>query len=330
VGAGESAHAAQGSLMKAVALEAYGGPGQLRLMDLPVPVPGDDEVLIELAYTSVNPVDWKIREGQLKDRMPNMFPIIPGWDAAGTVKEVGRNVTRFKGGERVFAYCRKPTVQWGTYAEYVTMDARHVALMPKNLSFAGAAAIPLVGLTAWQSVFDSACLDRGQSVLIHAGAGGVGGMAIQFARHVGAKVYATASRRNHDYVRALGAAHVIDYTTENFVDAISRLEPDGVDVVLDTVGAEVYRASFAALKRGGYIVSIRQHPDEQLNAQHGVRSGYVFVRPDGEQLGAIAYLIEEGVVRPPEIEEMRLEDAAAAQEKSRAGHVRGKIVLRIR
>jgi NADPH2:quinone reductase len=316
--------------MKAVALEAYGGPEQLKLMDLPVPVPGEDEVLIELACTSVNPVDWKIREGQLKDRMPNIFPIIPGWDAAGTVREVGRNVTRFKGGERVFAYCRKPTIQWGTYAEYVTMDARHVALMPKNLSFAEAAAIPLVGLTGWQSIFDSACLDRGKTVLIHAGAGGVGGMAIQLARHVGASVYATASRRNHDYVRALGAAHVIDYTTENFVDAIRQLEPDGVDVVLDTVGAEVYRASFAALKRGGFIVSIREKPDEQLNAQFGVRSGYVFVRPDGEELGAIAYLIEEGAVHPPEIEEMRLEDAAAAQEKSRAGHVRGKIVLRIR
>jgi NADPH2:quinone reductase len=318
------------SVMKAMALEAYGGPEQLRLMDLPMPVPDDDEVLIELAYTSVNPVDWKIREGQLKDRMPNIFPIIPGWDAAGTVKGAGRNVTRFKGGERVFAYCRKPTIQWGTYAEYVTMDARHVALMPKNLSFAAAAAIPLTGLTAWQSIFDSACLDRGQTVLIHAGAGGVGGMAIQFARHVGAKVYATASRRNHDYVRALGADHVIDYTAENFVDAIRRLEPDGVDVVLDTVGAEVYRASFATLKRRGFIVSIREKPDEQLNAQFGVRAGYVFVRPDGEQLGAIAYLIEEGAVRPPEIEEMRLEDAAAAQEKSRARHVRGKIVLRIR
>jgi NADPH2:quinone reductase len=302
----------------------------LRLVDLPTPVPGDDEVLIALAYTSVNPVDWKIREGQLKDRMPNVFPIVPGWDAAGTVETVGKHVLRFRGGERVFAYCRKPVIQWGTYAEYVTMDAAHVAPMPNNLSFAQAAAIPLVGLTAWQSIFDCACLDRGQSVLIHAGAGGVGGMAIQLARHVGAKIYATASRRNHDYVRALGAAQVIDYTSENFVAAVKRLEPNGVDVVFDTVGADAYRASFAALKRGGFIVSIREKPDDALNAQHGVRAGYVFVRPDGEQLGAIAYLLEEGAIQAPHIEEMRLEDAAAAQEKSRARHVRGKIVLRIR
>lgn len=316
--------------MRAMAIEAYGGPERLRLMELPVPVPGDEEVLIETACTSVNPVDWKIREGHLKDRLPNVFPIILGWDAAGTVKAVGANVTRFKGGERVFAYCRKPTIQWGTYAEYVAMDARHVALMPKNLSFAQAAAIPLATLTAWQSLFDRACLGSGQTVLIHAGAGGVGGMAIQLARHVGAKVYATASRGNHDYVRGLGAAHVIDYRSENFVDAIRRLEPQGVDVVLDTIGAQVYRASLAALKRGGFLVSIREKPDEQLTAQYGVRAGYVFVQPDGEQLGAIAYLLEEGAIQPPHIEEMRLEDAAAAQEKSRAGHVRGKIVLRIR
>lgn len=316
--------------MKAIAIEAYGGPEQLRLMDLPVPVPGDDEVLIELVCTSVNPVDWKIREGQLKDRLPNVFPIIPGWDAAGTVKAVGANVTRFQGGERVFAYCRKPTIQWGTYAEYVTMEARHVALMPKNLSFAQAAAIPLTTLTAWQSLFDRACLGSGQTVLIHAGAGGVGGMAIPLARHVGAKVYATASRVNHEYVRGRGAAHVIDYTSENFVDAIRRLEPDGVDVVYDTVGAAVYHASFAALKRGGFIVSIREKPDEKLAAQYGVRCGYVFVEPDGEQLGAIAYLLEEGAIQPPQIEEMPLEAAAAAQERSRAGHVCGKIVLRIR
>jgi NADPH2:quinone reductase len=316
--------------MRAMALEAYGGPEQLRLMDLPVPVPGDDEVLIELACASVNPVDWKIREGRLKDRMPNVFPIIPGWDAAGTVKAVGRNVSKFKGGERVYAYCRKPVIQWGTYAEYVTMDAVHVALMPKNLSFAQAAAIPLTGLTAWQSIFDAACLDRGQTVLIHAGAGGVGGMAIQLARHVGARVYATASRANHDYVRVLGADQVIDYTSEDFVTVLKQREPQGVDLVFDTVGAEVYRRSFAALKRGGYIVSLLEKPNAELDAQYGVRSGYVFVRPDGEQLTAIAYLIEEGAVRAPEIEEMPLEQAAAAQERSRARHVRGKIVLRIR
>lgn len=316
--------------MRAMAITAYGGPDRLKLVELPIPTPGPDEVLIEITYTAVNPVDWKICAGQLKDRFPNVFPIIPGWDAAGTVKAVGTSVAKFSGGERVFAYCRKPTIQWGTYAEYVAMNAAHVALMPKNLSFAEAAAIPLTGLTAWQSLFDCACLDTGRTVLIHAGAGGVGGMAVAFAHHVGAKVYATASRANHDYVRARGATAVIDYTAEDFVAALKRLEPEGVDVVFDTVGDDVYRASFAAVKRGGLVVSIRNQPDEALNAKHGVRSGYVFVEPDGDELGAIAYLLEQGAIKPPAIEEMRLEDAAAALEKNRARHMRGKIVLRIR
>ncbi len=316
--------------MRAIALTAYGGPEQLQLMELPTPVPADDEVLIEVVCAGVNPVDWKIREGRLKERMPNAFPLIPGWDAAGTVAAVGRNVSTFKGGERVFAYCRKPVIQWGTYAEYVTMDAAHVAPMPANLDFAQAAAIPLAGLTAWQSLFDSACLDRGQRVLIHAGAGGVGSLAIQLARHVGATVYTTASASNHDYVRSLGADHAIDYTREDFVAAMQRLVPDGVDVVYDTVGGEVYRRSYAVLKRGGYLVSILEQPDDALMAHHGVRAGYVFVRPDGEQLGALAYLIETGAVRAPQIEELPLTDAATAQEKNRARHVRGKIVLRIR
>jgi len=316
--------------MKAIAIQAYGGPEQLRLMDLPTPTPGDNEVLIEIVATSVNPVDWKICAGGLKERLPNQFPIIPGWDAAGTVKAVGKNVTTWKGGERVFAYCRKPVIQWGTYCEYVAVDAAVVAPMPHNVSFEQAAAIPLTGLTAWQSLFDCALLTTDQTVLIHAAAGGVGGMGVQLARHIGATVYATASRKHHDYVRALGAHHVIDYTTEDFVVAIKRALPDGVDHVFDTVGGEVYRKSFDALKRGGHIVSIREKPDETINTRYGVRSGYVFVNPDGAELTALADLLEEGDIKPPAIEEMPLADAARAFERSISGHVAGKIVLRVR
>jgi len=316
--------------MKAIAIQAYGGPEQLRLMDLPTPAPGDNEVLIEIVATSVNPVDWKICAGGLKERFPNQFPIIPGWDAAGTVKAVGKNVTTWKGGERVFAYCRKPVIQWGTYCEYVAVDAAVVAPMPHNVSFEQAAAIPLTGLTAWQSLFDCALLTTDQTVLIHAAAGGVGGMGVQLARHIGATVYATASRGHHDYVRALGAHHVIDYTTEDFVVAIKRALPDGVDHVFDTVGGEVYRKSFDALKRGGHIVSIREKPDETLNTKYGVRSGYVFVNPDGAELTALADLLEEGDIKPPVIEEIPLADAARAFKLSMAGHVAGKLVLRVR
>jgi len=316
--------------MKAIAIQAYGGPEQLRLMELPTPVPADNEVLIAIAYTSVNPVDWKVCRGDLKDRIPNQFPIIPGWDAAGTIKAVGKNVAAWKGGERVFAYCRKPVIQWGTYCEYVAVDASVVAPMPHNVSFAQAAAIPLVGLTAWQSLFDCALLTTDQTILIHAAAGGVGGIGVQLARHIGATVYATASRGHHDYVRALGAHHVIDYTTEDFVAAIKRAVPEGVDHVFDTVGGDVYRKSFGALKRGGHIVSIREKPDETLNAKYGVRSGYVFVNPDGAELTALADLLEEGDIQPPAIEEMPLADAARAFERSMTGHTAGKLVLRVR
>ena len=316
--------------MKAIAIEAYGGPEQLKLTELPTPVPGDNEVLIEIACTSVNPVDWKVCRGDLRERIPNQFPIIPGWDAAGTIKAVGKNVTAWKGGERVFAYCRKPVIQWGTYCEYVAVDASVVAPMPHNISFAQAAAIPLTGLTAWQSLFDCALLTTDQTILIHAAAGGVGGFGVQLARHIGATIYATASPNHHDYVRKLGAHHVIDYKSGDFVAAVKRLVPGGVDHVFDTVGGEVYRRSFEALKPGGHIVSIREKPNAPLDAQYGVRSGYVFVNPDGAELTAIADLFEEGDIQPPAIEELPLAEAARAFERSMAGHVAGKLVLRVR
>jgi NADPH:quinone reductase-like Zn-dependent oxidoreductase len=315
--------------MKAMAIDQFGGPGQLRLVDRPVPVPADDEVLVELQYTSVNPVDWKIREGYLKEFLPHRFPLIPGWDAAGIVRKVGRGVTAYKGGEKVYAYARKPAVQWGTYAEYVTVAADVAAPMPANVSFAQAAAIPLTALTAWQALFDFARLKSGQTVLIHGGAGGVGGMAIQLARHAGARVLTTASARNHEYVRGLGAHQPIDYTAGNFVDVLRKHEPGGADVVLDTVGGAVLRESLRAVKRGGTLVSVVDEPNAAAAGAEDVRTGYVFVSPSGTQLREITALIEQGVLRPPRIEEMRLEQAPAAQERSRGRHIAGKIVLKI-
>ena len=316
--------------MKAMIIEAYGGPGQLHVADRPVPEPSDDEILIEVVYTSVNPMDWKIRQGYMRDIFPHELPLIPGGDAAGIVRRVGRNVSAYKGGERVFAYARKPTIQWGTYAEFVTVQADAVAPIPPNLSFAQAAAIPLTALTAWQALFDAAGLDSGQSVLIHGGAGGVGGMAIQFARNAGAKVYTTATGRNHEYVRRLGAHHPIDYTAKNFAEVLRKAEPHGVDVVLDTLGGPVLQQSYPLVKRGGVLISIIERPNEKTAQQQGIRPGFVFVTPNGVQLRQIAGLLEEGAVKPPRIEEMRLEDAAAAQERSRGRHVAGKIVLRIK
>lgn len=315
--------------MRAVVIDGFGGPEKLREMEMPTPWPGPDEVLIRLAATSVNPVDWKIREGLLVTLFPHHFPLIPGWDAAGTIEALGERVQGFAPGDKVFAYCRKPEVQWGTYAEYVTMRADAVAPMPASLSFVEAACLPLVGLTAWQALFEAASLKAGQTILIHAGAGGVGGLAIQLAKHAGARVLTTASAANHDYVRGLGADHVIDYAREDFVQATRAVAPEGVDVVFATVGGETLQQSYAALRHGGFMVSIVDAPVEAVSAKRKVLQAFVFVSPNGGQLRRIARLIEAGRVRPPAIEELTLGDAAEAQIRSKAGHVRGKIALRI-
>ncbi len=316
--------------MKAMVIDAFGGPERIRAAEVPTPAPGPEEVLIALGCTGVNPVDWKIREGMLADMFPHAFPLIPGWDAAGTVSAVGPSVTAFRPGDRVFAYCRKPEIRFGTYCEYVAVRESVVAPIPGSLGFAEAATIPLAGLTAWQSLFDAAKLSAGETVLIHAGSGGVGSLAIQFARHAGARVYTTARAVNHEYVTGLGAHAAIDYARENFVAALRAREPGGIDVVLDTIGGNVQKRSYKVLRKGGRLVSIVSIPDADEARPYDVRTAFVFVEPDGGQLRAIAKLIENGAVRPPAFEVMRLEDAAAAQEKSRAGHVRGKIVLRVR
>ncbi|MGZ8450428.1 MAG: NADP-dependent oxidoreductase [Candidatus Deferrimicrobiaceae bacterium] len=316
--------------MRAIVFDAFGGPERLRVAEIHKPSPASGEVLIEVHCASVNPVDWKIREGMLAELFPYEFPIVPGWDAAGVVAGAGSGVTAFRAGDKVFAYCRKPKIRHGTYAEYVTMAADAVAPMPGNMDFAAASTIPLTGLTAWQSLFDAGKLSAGQRVLIHAGAGGVGSLAIQFAKNAGATVYTTARGRNHAYVKGLGADAAIDYTREKFVDAMRVLAPEGVDLVLDTIGGRVQTESYKALRAGGMLVSIINLPESGEAERYGARTNFVFVSPNGGQLREIAALIEAGKVRPAEYEEIPLDRAAEAQERSRTGHVRGKIVLIIR
>jgi NADPH:quinone reductase-like Zn-dependent oxidoreductase len=316
--------------MKAMVIEKFGHAEQLHLGDIPTPQPAENEVQIQILYTAVNPVDWKIREGLMKNFLPHEFPLILGWDAAGTVKSVGKNVKKFKAGDEVYAYCRKPIVQWGTYAEYVCFDADNIALKPKNINFSQAAAIPLAGLTAWQALFDFAKLKKGETILIHAGAGGVGSLAIQFAKYAGAKVITTASRQNHDYVKKLGADYAIDYQSSNFVDEVKKLLPDGLDVVFDTIGGETLNQSLEILKPKGRLISIVDQLDQQLARGKNVQFSFVYVSPNGGQLKQIASLIEQGKVSPPYIEEMPLADASKAHKKSQEGHIRGKIVLKIK
>ena len=315
--------------MKAMIISGFGGADRLGIAEVPTPEVQADEALIRVAYAGVNPVDWKIREGMLERLFPHRFPLILGWDAAGTVAAVGTAVTSFGGGDKVYAYCRKPIVQWGTYAEYVAMESSAVAPMPANLTFAQAAAIPLTALTSWQALFDAGQLKAGQLVLIHAGAGGTGGMAIQFAKNAGATVFTTASAGNHEYVRSLGADHVIDYQRESFVEVVKNKSPDGVDLVYVTVGGDVLRDSHRVVKPGGALVSIVDAPDVEEAQRGGIRAAFVFVEPNGAQLREITRLIETGEIRAPAITEMNLEEVPKAHELSQSGHVRGKIVLKI-
>jgi NADPH2:quinone reductase len=316
--------------MKAMTIEKFGSAETLKLTDVPTPHPKEDEVQIEVLFTAVNPVDWKIREGYLKNRIPHEFPIILGWDASGVVTAVGKNVKNFKVGDEVFTYCRKPTIQWGTYAEYVCVNAHNTAHKPKNITFAQAASIPLVALTAWQSLFDAAQLKRGESILIHAGAGGVGSLAIQFAKNAGAKVYTTASEKNHSYVKKLGADEVIDYSKGGFLSQMKKLTPEGVDVIFDMIGGDTLKESLQLLKPKGRLVSIVEQLDPALADKHQIEFSYVFVSPNGSQLSQIATQIAQNKIAVPTIQEMPLSEARQAQEKIRGGHIQGKIVLKVK
>ncbi len=312
--------------MKAVIAQSFGTPYALTITEIEPPLPNDHEVQIAVKYAAVNPVDWKILEGYL-DFYPHEFPFIPGWDASGVIRKKGKNVHAFNLGDEVYCYCRKPVIKWGTYAEYVNVEASLLALKPINLTFAQAAGIPLAGLTAWQALFDAGKLDNGEKVLIHAGAGGVGSLAIQFAKQAGAFVIATASKQSQKYVKELGADLIIDYTKEDFSGIIYKHFPEGIELVLDTIGGEICRRSMTVLKHRGRLVSLLEQFKEGF--PQDINCSFLFVEPSGKQLQKIATLIEKGIITAPSIEEMPLAKVQKALEKSKSGHVQGKIVLNV-
>ncbi|OAJ33539.1 NADP-dependent oxidoreductase [Piscirickettsia salmonis] len=316
--------------MKAMIINQFGDSDVLQLADIPIPSIKDDEVLIQVSHTSVNPADWKIRAGLYEYLLPYKFPIILGWDAAGVISEVGCKVSRFKKGDRVFSYCRKPVIQQGSYAEYLAIDADAVAHIPDNISFAEAATIPMTGLTVWQCLFETIRLTAGQTILIHGGAGGIGSIAIQLAKLQQTTVYTTASLHNHDYVYSLGADIAIDYQNQDFVKEIAAREPAGIDLVLDTRGGEVQQNSYQIIKKGGHLISLVTPPDDDEAAAYQVHAEFVFGYPNGEQLKELAKLLEKNQLKPTIYEEMSLEGAAIAHDMNRNGRLeRGKLVLHI-
>jgi NADPH:quinone reductase-like Zn-dependent oxidoreductase len=306
-------------LMKAVRIHEYGSPSVLRYEDGPLPKPGEDEVLIRVHATAVNPLDCWIRSGSAVEWFPHSFPLILGFDVAGVVAAIGAKVYAFAVGDEVYG-----SPDTGGYAEYVAVPSTRVARKPQSLDFIHAAAMPVSALTAWQVIKDVAQLQRGQAVLIHGAAGGVGSFAVQIAQRCGAHVIGTASRHNHPFLRQLGVDEVIDYNTTRFESVVH-----GVDLVLDTVGGDTLQRSGAVLKPGGFLISIVESPAAELGATYGVRQQQVSVQINSPQLTDLAARVDAGQLTPIVSTVLPLQQAGQAHVQSEGRHVRGKVVLQV-
>jgi NADPH:quinone reductase-like Zn-dependent oxidoreductase len=309
--------------MKSVRLHEYGGPEVLRYEDAPIPQLAPDEVLIEVHASSVNPVDWVMREGYFQAFLPLTFPATLGRDVAGVVQAVGAEVTTFRPGDAVFAWV--DVSRPGAHAEYIAVAADQVRPKPSSLDYFHAAAVPHAGLAAWQILFDIADLSAGQTVLIHAAAGGVGTFAVQLAKWKGARVIGTASARNLDFLRRLGVDEAIDYTSTPF-ETVAR----DVDVVIDTEGGETQQRSWQVLRPGGILVGMVSPPSEDEAVARGVRHHYFALRADPDALGKLGELIDAGHVKPIVTTVLPLSEARWAFDFSQSRHTRGKIVLSVR
>lgn len=324
--------------MRAMVIKGFGGPEVLHWEELPIPQPGPGEVLVRIAYASVNPADWKTREGMLSKYIDYNFPFVLGFDLAGVVEAVGDGVTAHKPGDRVFGTSRQGQGLNGSYAEYTIAHEALLAPIPRHATLAEAAGLPTAGTTAYGGIVDVGGVKAGQTVLINGGAGGVGSIAIQIARALGARVAATCSAGNADYVRQLGADEAIDYRQGDVVGAIRRWAPEGVDLVLDAVGlGSLLDSALAIVKPGGSWVEIETLISQASEAQaaataaQGVRivSNMVAILRLPEHLAGLRVLVDDGKVKPPVIEITPLGDVAAAHVRVKEGHVRGKIVLAV-
>ncbi|MEU9115068.1 NADP-dependent oxidoreductase [Streptomyces sp. NPDC048483] len=306
--------------MKAISVNSYGGPSVLEYTDQPDPKVGPDSVLIRVRAAGVNPVDWKIVGGYLDAMMDAHYPLIPGWDVAGVVEAVGVDAPEYAVGDEVIGYVRKDEVQHGTYAELVAAPVRTLARKPASLSWEQAAGLPLAGLTAYQAL-KRVGTKQGETVLVHAAAGGVGSLAVQIAVAQGSRVIGTASERNHDFLRSLGAEPVT--YGDGLGDRVRALAPEGVDVALDFVGDGVLDVSQELLKDRSRLVSIA---DGEVKAKGG---HMVWVRPDADDLTALGDLADAGKLTVPVEAVFPLAQAADAVKRSMSGRSRGKIVLEV-
>ncbi|MFC8510234.1 NADP-dependent oxidoreductase [Streptomyces sp. NPDC057411] len=298
----------------------YGGPEELALVELPDPKVAPGEVLIRVVAAGVNPVDWKLAAGGLDPLMVTHFPLIPGWDVAGVVERNGLDSTEFAPGDEVFGYIRKDSAEHGSYAEKVSAQVRMLARKPRSLSWAQTAGLPLAGLTALQAA-DRVGVGAGDTVLVHAAAGGVGSLGTQLALARGARVIGTASPANHDFLRSLGAEPVA--YGPGLADRVRELAPDGVDAALDFVGGESVDVSVELLASPARLASVADHRAAALGGH------YVWVRPDGAGLATLAALADEGRLTVPVEKVLPLSEAAEAWRLNSEGHTRGKLILSV-
>ncbi|MEV6176683.1 NADP-dependent oxidoreductase [Streptomyces sp. NPDC052016] len=307
--------------MKGISYSRYGGPEVLEYGEVRDPKIGPDSVLVKVRAAAVNPVDWKARRGYLDGVLDTVFPVVPGWDVSGVVVRPGPSVTEFSVGDEVIGYVREDFLSRGTLAEYVAAPVRTLARKPRNLTWEEAAGLPLVGLTAYQVLIKALQVKRGETVLIHAAAGGVGSIAVQIARHLGARVIGTASEANHDFVRSLGGEPVAH--GDGLGERVRGLAPEGVDAAFDTVGGDTLKISANLLAPEGRLVSIA----DADAVDYGGR--YCFVRPDPDDLTRLAELAEQGVVSVHVSETYPLERSADAYRSNEEGRTRGKIVVTV-
>src|SRR5438874_4651731 len=332
--------------MKAAFIDRYGSNDRVNVAEIAVPVMGAMDLLVRVHAASVNPLDVKTRDGKLKMLLKYQFPLVLGNDLSGVVSDVGERVTRFKQGDAVFARLDKERI--GAFAEFAAVREGAAALKPTNLTFEAAASLPLVALTAWQALVEVGKLRANQRVLIHAGSGGVGSVAIQLAHHMGATVFTTVGKRNVELVKRLGANVAIDYRSDRFEDVAKDC-----DVVLDSAGGDTLVRSFECVKPGGVVVSVGNTPSAAfarswgLNPiivlaismmsrkataaarRHKARYEYLFVRADGLQLSEITRLVERGAIKPLVDKVFPLEQVRDALAYSESGRATGKVVIRV-